>query len=193
MVTVLDGITDRLSSGPLTDVQVAGFVLETPARREFHHRLIDVYLQIGPDGWLRCSSIEQYSKLQMSLAEGIALDFSLPDDAEYAVSSIAALCLEHPHTKRPIEFLTMVASDAASAQAGVVECASFGIQGGDCLFLDPWNLFGVQIGGCAAYTAWLREFREHEGARFEVVWRRGADALTTRPLGHDIPSPEDAQ
>lgn len=188
-MTTLDALIQRLSSGALSDVQVTGFLVQDGGPPRCHLRLVDVYLQLGPGSWIRCSSVE-HSWLRMALVDEIALDFGVPEGATRAVTSIPELCLAHPDSIRPIESLWMVADDLAAADTGVVDCACFDIQGGQCLFLDPMHLFGIRIGGPIERAAALAELAKHEAERFELLWRRGDDGVTTRRWHPGIPETE---
>lgn len=190
-MTVLDDVIRRLSSVDLADLEVAGTMDQDGGAYRFRHRLIDVYLRFGPEGRLRCSSIDQYSRLRIEPTDDIALDFGLLEGETYATTSIADLCLAQPGSARSIDAVSMIAWNRADAQAGVVECASFEIQGADCLFLDPRNLFGVRIGGRAERAAWLTEFADHERTRFELIWRRGTDHLAIGPWVAETPRSEE--
>lgn len=185
MSNQLHHVVAALASGPLVDVRLAGLVLTSGQRREFHPHYATVYLQIGSDALVRCAADEADGTLELAVVEEIAFDFEIPEGSITVVSSIAELCLRRPHSRRRVSSLVMVASDVEQARSAVARFAAFGIDGDDCLFLDPVSLSGMQIAGRAAYRGWLADYGRDPNSRYEVVWHYGTDT-EIRPLDLDV-------
>ncbi len=169
----LANLKQLFESVPLTDVKVPGFLVDGAVGKVFHHRLLDVYLHFENGTVVRCSSIEQYDKLRFAVVDRVTFDFEIGEDHEYAVTSIAELCLKAPSEPRYIESMYLVTAPGISLENGVVKCAGLGIQKDDFLFLDPVNLYGIKIGKRLDYDAWLKEFAGRGDVLEELLWRHG--------------------
>jgi hypothetical protein len=173
MTYLIDSLIATAATASLTDVSVAGFIRNTLGGWQFHHRLVDIFLHFTDGTILQCSSIDQYDKLRLQTVDRVTFNFELGEDEEYAISSIAKLCLRSPQEPRYVVSMYLVISETTSINDGVVKCAAFELEQDDFLFLDPITLSGIQIGKREAYESWLREFGGRGDGLTELVWRHG--------------------
>ena len=176
-MSVIKSITDLFKSKPLVDITVAGISHTRTGIKRFVPSLMDVYLHFDERLLLRCSSIEQYSRLRIALTEEIEEERDIPSDSEFCTCSLSKVLLKYPDEARYITSLKMVSNNRDELEDGVVACAGFDIQGEGFLFMDPMTLIGIQLGGSQRYNEWLEEFKGRWEQMAEYVWRWSSDEI----------------
>src|SRR5262249_40379115 len=141
----IKSLITAIQSNTITDIFIVGYIDYCGATKQFHPMLENIYIELGQQ-LLRCSSIEQYDKLRMTLVEKITCDFEIDDDDEFCIISISQMYLLNSHVPNYITSLHVFVNGECHPQEGVFKCAGLGIGDHDYLFLDPTHIFGIHLG-----------------------------------------------
>jgi hypothetical protein len=174
----IDEIIGVLATRSLTDLLVAGYLTAEGGVKRFHPRLMDVFLDFNGT-LIRCSSVDQYGALAMSLVDEVPFDFEIMDGDTHCVAPVSELCLKMPNSEQNIRSLRVLVDRDSRPDDGIFRCAGLSVGANDYLFLDPMNLFGIQLGKREDELVWERDTPEPEEGWEELSWLRnqGDNAL----------------
>lgn len=161
-------IVGHICGSRLTDLFVSGFVDpdETPVR--FRPLWGLVFAEFDDRFLLEISAVERDGCCVVAGTERVRPYPDLGDDMTPAISSFAAQVFPD------LDAVTRVVSVSMWAPAvreGGVRCGalSFGLDGGQCIFFDPWHHWGLRIGDESHLRQWEQNRPELDGSA--VIFR----------------------
>jgi hypothetical protein len=168
----IDQIITVLDTRALSDVIVAGSLKAGGRAKRFKPSLTAVYLDFKGT-LIRCSSVNQYSALEMRLVDEIDLTFDIMEGDERCVAPVSALCLRVPGWDHNIRSLRVLVEPGIGPEAAIFACAGIGVGESDYLFFDPMSISGIRLGEEADEIVWERDRVAPEQGWDELVWLKG--------------------
>jgi hypothetical protein len=144
----------KLKDKNISDIIKIGFV---DIEDGFSHmNFADKYLFIEFDTFfLKLTSVEQYSQLQIEITSKISFDAELDDALIPAQASIATIVLTDDMADNRINSLEIYNCSDRQDQNILCEALSIYLTCGQELFIDPTYYFGLNIGGKEQKEKWL--------------------------------------
>ena len=136
----------------ITNVILTGFVDRTDYPLQFYALLQTVYFDLGPR-LLEVATIGDSGRAGLDVVQKIRHHAELDNEMNPAVSSIRQQVLDDPDGINLIRALNLWDFREASGQ---MSCSALRIEliGGQCIFVDPSNYFGIRIAGENLQELW---------------------------------------
>jgi len=151
----------------IKDIRVPGFVSTEEDALRFYPHLESVYFWFDK-GTLRFQSVQQYSKLQISIAPNVVYDFEIDEDDRYGWCSAMDFIVHEQGVAPKLTSLGCFLTGGADISAGLMDAVEICLSEGTRLFLDPMNTFGVRLGNQNDRKEWEVE-RHRSGKKIELI------------------------
>lgn len=160
-----------LQNAQLADIVLVGFVDHSQQLARFRALLDAVYLEF--DGiFLEIATIRDTGRARIGIVAEPRIRAELDDDMTPAISSVRQQVLRDPDARNALREVRLW--EVAEAQ-DQLSCAalSFELDNGQSVFLDPFNHFGIRIGGDEHNALWLASATRGGLARTDLTLRAG--------------------
>ncbi|MFC4776113.1 hypothetical protein ACFO9Q_04950 [Paenibacillus sp. GCM10023252] len=151
---MLQNILSIIKSKPIKDINLTGFIyLEDDGIYEFTPMLRFVYVKFG-EVYLEFESINQYSRLKITVVPSIRHNFELVEDFFPAISSISDLVfINSTSISNIVSSITLYNLEEYENE---ITCDStmIKLRNEQVLFFDPTFISGINIGGTEQYEFW---------------------------------------
>ncbi len=136
----------------IDDIYLTGFVDIEDGIAQFYHDLRFVYLELD-DKYLRFESIEQFSRLRISIVNTINFDYEVDEDMIRAKSSVSEVILNDTMAiGNDIGEITFYNLEQKIEL--ICDAIELKLVNGQVIFLDPSYYFGINIGGKEQKEKW---------------------------------------
>lgn len=136
----------------IDDIYLTGFVDIEDGIAQFYHDLRFVYLELD-DKYLRFESIEQFSRLRISIVNAINFDYEVDEDMIRAKSSVSEVILNDTMAiGNDIGEITFYNLEQKIEL--ICDAIELKLVNGQVIFLDPSYYFGINIGGKEQKEKW---------------------------------------
>ncbi|MBP1048415.1 hypothetical protein I6N96_19215 [Enterococcus sp. BWM-S5] len=156
---MIEQIKQLLDGSRIKEIYLV-WVMDTEAGLlEFYPDLRFLYLEFAT-GIIECRSVEQYSRLKLSLVDSVRYDFEIDEDMFRATSRAGELILDNPDLLTN-EITSLTFYDVKESEKEV-HCLALEMQlkSGQFIFIDPTFLHGIGIGGYNQKKLWRENLPE---------------------------------
>ena len=159
-----------IKENPLQDILISGFlnVYQEDVKR-FHPQLSNIYLQFGEKKLIKCSSINQFESIKLTIVEQIDFEFDMECYRELCFCSISELNLKTPYWERYVKSIHFFLNENSNPENSIFACIGISLYNDNYLFLDPTHIFGIQIGDYESQLEWKKEYFDIFTCE-EIIW-----------------------
>lgn len=159
---MLQNMIRMIKGKNIEDINLSGFInLEENEVYEFTPMLTFVYVKFGEE-YLEFASIEQYSRLRITIVPSIRYDFELVEDFYPAVSSISDVVLINPTSLTNMVSSIKIFNMEEKENEIICDSLLITLNNEQVLFFDPTFLSGINIGGMEQYEFWRIHNKEEK-------------------------------
>ena len=172
-----------LKSNPITNIFIVGYIDSDSNLKRFNVIQVELYLEFK-DFLLRCSSVNQYSKLKIDIVDEISyvFDWQIEEEDEFCYCSISDMYLSDPYGTNMISSAEFLLDDECNIDDGLVQCARLSIGDKDYLFLDPTHTFGIQINKQTSMSEWIQNKAYKKIEYKNSIWQAVDDTVKTNTI-----------
>lgn len=154
---------------PITDILLTGLVCIENGVAEFLPDYRAIHFEIN-NKFIIFESIEQYSKLKISIAENLLYYEVDDEDMLKSYTSISNIILLDIHdTGNKIESIYLYNKTLNDENFIICEAAKLILQNGQTIFLDPKYYFGINIGGNNQEKRWFENLNKEKANDIKVI------------------------
>jgi len=153
---------------PIEDIIVVGGIDKDDEVIEFRKDLRFLYFKFDTF-FLKLKSVNQYSKLELSIVDKIAYDYEIDGDEVYAKTSVFEIILNDPMSLENIikkMFFYNLEEDNDSIICDALEMV---LENGQCICIDPSFLQGINIGGIEIIKQWKDNYSDRQGIEETIL------------------------
>jgi hypothetical protein len=160
-----------VQNAQLADIVLVGFVDHSEQLAQFRALLDAVYVELQGI-FLEIATIRDTGRARIDIVTEPRIRAELDDDMTPAISSVRQQVLRDPNARNVLRALRLWGVAETDAE---LSCAalSFELENGQSVFLDPFNPFGIRIGGNEQNATWLASTATGGSAPTELILRAG--------------------
>lgn len=146
-------IRKLVSKHPIEDVYLTGFVDIEEGVVEFCPEMRYLYLQFGEE-YLELESVNQFSKLKITIAESVNHNFEIDEDMSPARASIDEVILVDTLADNRINSMKLINSTDETDKSIICDALELQLKSGQLIFVDPSFHYGIGLGGMFQKKYW---------------------------------------
>ena len=165
----IDKLTNLLKTTEFTDIYFVGYIDGEETPTVFHPALEILYLEFE-DCFLRLQSVEQYSRVHLTLTAEIDFDFPFDIEEEDVPTSASMGDSLLDGTTMTTHKVTKVRLFGLADRDDLIDCEALELtlSTGQILFVDPTYEFGFKLGSAAQEQVWSENLPHEKPAIAEL-------------------------
>lgn len=148
-----DKLRKLVSTNPLEDIYLSGFVDIEDGTAEFYPDMRYLYFLLG-DEFIEFQSFEQSSKMKIMLTDSVMHKFEIDEDMMPAKASVNETILVDTLADNRIKELFLYNSTTICENEIICDAVQVNLVSGQQIFLDPTFYYGIGVGGIAQKEWW---------------------------------------
>lgn len=164
---MLEKLTDIFKNNSVQDIYLVGFVDIEDGAAKFYPDMRLYYFEVG-EHCIEFESIDQYSKLSVSIVDSIRYKFEYDEDMLPCKTSVRQIIFtDSMSAKNTVKSIIIYGMELNKEQL-ICDSIQLNLNNGQELFIDPSFYFGINIGGAEQRKFWIENF-ENDTKHAETI------------------------